>query len=337
MAHRAGFVAAPTSRPMGSGLEVTAVRRDGTEFFADVQLSPFATRDGQYTFAVIRDITARQEEARYLRDLASELEAANESLRSQTATLTKLDAEKNALLGMAAHDLRTPLSVVLGYAELLTTVSADDPMHQHRDIVDVIHRTAKLMQHILDDLLDWSAIESGTLRLARHPVDPINVAADAVALAGLTAARRGIAISLEAEPDLPSVDLDTGRIGQVLGNLLGNALKYSAAGAPVRLQVARSGRDSVEFAVVDRGQGIEPQFVSRMFKPFETGGNTPTDGERSTGLGLAIVKRIVDAHGGTISVESEPGVGSTFRVRLPIQSQLMNRSTSTKTKNATET
>jgi signal transduction histidine kinase len=110
----------------------------------------------------------------------------------------------------------------------------------------------------------------------------------------------------------------------VLGNLLGNALKYSPDGHPVRVRVTRNGDESVDFAVIDRGQGIAPEFVSHMFKPFETGGNTPADGERAVGLGLAIVKRIVDAHGGSVMLESTPGEGSTFRVRLPIVQRSMS-------------
>lgn len=316
-AQRAAFVAASSARPMGTGVEVAAVCRDGSELALDVQLSPFATRGGRRVMAIIRDMTARHAEAAQLHELADRLTEANEELRVKTAALTKLDTEKNALLGMAAHDLRTPLSVVLGYAEMLATAAPDDPARDQH--VAAILRTAKLMRRLLDDLLDWSAIESGTLHLAICPVDPVTVAVDALALVSLGAARRGIALSLDAEPGLPLVDLDAERVGQVLWNLLANALRYSPDGQPVRVSVTRSGEDTVDFAVIDHGQGIPTEYVAHMFRPFETGGNEPANGERAIGLGLAIVKRIVDAHGGTISVESEPDVGSTFRVRLPIR------------------
>ena len=263
-------------------------------------------------------MTERQLEAARLRELADHLAHANEALRARAESLARLDAEKNALLGMAAHDLRTPLSVVLGYAELLTDMPPDDPIRAHREVLDMIVLTARQMARILDDLLDLATVEAGTLRLARFPVDPLTVAADAVAVAGLSAGRRGITLTLEGEPGLPTVDLDPDRFGQVLGNLLGNALKYSADGQPVHVRVARRGDDAVDFSVIDQGQGIPDAYLAHMFRPFEPGGNQPARGERSTGLGLAIVKRIVEAHGGSVSVESALGQGTSFHVTLPI-------------------
>ncbi len=316
---RGAFMESAHAPRMAKGLEVTALRRDGSEFFAEIHLAPLAVGAERYAVVTVLDVSTCHDEAAHLRDLADRLATANDSLRDQGTALAEIDAEKNAVLGMAAHDLRTPLAVVVGYAELLATASPSEPLEAHREIVDVILRTAKVMRRILDDLLDWSAIESGTLRLARYPIDPVIVAADAVALASLPAARQGIPLSLEADPVLPPIDIDPDRISQVLGNLLGNALKYSPAGHPVCLRVGQSGPDAVEFAVIDRGQGISAESVSHLFRPFETGGNKPVDGERAIGLGLAIVKRIVDAHHGSIAVESVPGSGSTFRVRLPVK------------------
>ena len=102
----------------------------------------------------------------------------------------------------------------------------------------------------------------------------------------------------------------------MLANLLGNALKYSEDGQHVHVHVTRCG-DAVDFAVIDHGQGIPEAYAAHMFQPFETGGNRPARGERATGLGLAIVKRIVEAHGGSISVETAPGLGTTFHVLVP--------------------
>lgn len=311
---RAAYASAPPARPrpMGRGGDIVAVRRDGTEVVVEIQISQLHTRRGRYFMAVARDVTARHHEE-------ERLARANAELRERAAAYAKLDHEKNALLGMVSHDLRTPIAVIVGYVELLANLSPSEPLQDHREIVDVIERAAKMMRRIVDDLLDWTAIEAGTLRLARHAVDPVTVAADAIALAGLAAARLGIDLTLEQEPGLPAAELDPGRISQVLGNLLGNALKHSASGKPVSVHVGRAGDDAVEYTVSDRGDGIPQENLSQIFGAFETGGNPPIHGERSTGLGLAIVKRIVDAHGGRIGVESEPGVGSTFRVTLPIR------------------
>jgi signal transduction histidine kinase len=285
--------------------------------FVDLNPSALAATFARYSLAVLRDVTARRLETAHLRELAAHLTIANGELRTKAAALGRLDAEKNALVGMAVHDLRTPLAVVLGYAELLSTLPAEEPLHAHQDVLELMVTTSRQMSRILDDLLDWSAIESGTLRLARHPADPMTIAGDAVALAGLAAGRRGITLTLDGEPGLPRVMVDPDRFGQVLANLLGNALKYSEDGQSVHVCVSCRG-DFVDFAVVDHGQGIPESYAAHMFRPFETGGNRPARGERATGLGLAIVKRIVEAHGGTVCVESTPGRGTTFHVTVPL-------------------
>jgi signal transduction histidine kinase len=284
--------------------------------FTDLDPNALSTTFARYTLAVLRDVAARRLEAAQLRELAAHLALANSELNVKVSALAKLDAEKNALVGMAVHDLRTPLAVVLGYAELLATFPQDESLHAHEDVLEVMVSTARQMSRILDDLLDWSAIESGTLRLSRHPVDPLTIAGDSVALAGLAAGRRGITLTLDGEPGLPRVQLDPDRFGQVLANLLGNALKYSEDGQHVHVHVTRRG-DAVDFAVIDHGQGIPEAYAAHMFQPFETGGNRPARGERATGLGLAIVKRIVEAHGGSVSVETAPGLGTTFHVLVP--------------------
>ncbi len=284
--------------------------------FTDLHTNTLAATLARSTLAVLRDVTVRRLEAAHLRELAALLALANAELSAKADALAKLDAEKNALVGMAVHDLRTPLAVVLGYAELLATMPPDEPLHAHQDALELMVTTARQMSRILDDLLDWSAIESGTLRLSRHPVDPLTIAGDAVALAGLAAGRRGITLTLDGEPGLPRVQLDPDRFGQVLANLLGNALKYSEDGQQVHVHVRRRG-DAVDFAVVDHGQGIPEAYLAHMFRPFETGGNRPARGERATGLGLAIVKRIAEAHGGSVTVESAAGQGTTFHVTVP--------------------
>ena len=172
------------------------------------------------------------------------------------------------------------------------------------------------MRGLIDDLLDLASIESGTLRLTVVPTDPVELARKNVALNQILASAKSIEIQLEAEPDTPLVDVDDARFDQVLNNLLSNAVKYSSPGSHVTVHVGPR-YDGALFAVVDQGRGIAPEFLESIFRPFTKEEATGTAGEKSTGLGLAIVKRIVDAHGGRLTVTSEPGHGSTFSVLLP--------------------
>ena len=244
-------------------------------------------------------------------------EAQERALEQQNERLTELDTQKNRLLGMAAHDLRNPLGIVYGYSQIL----AEDPdlsAEETAEMIATIHRAAAFMRGLIDDLLDLTAIEAGTLRLDRVPTDPVELARSNVALNQILAASKDISITLEHDDGLPLVDVDAQRFDQVLNNLIGNAVKYSDPGSPIVMSVRRN--DScVRFSIRDHGRGIAPDFLARMFSPFAKAASTGTAGEKSTGLGLAIVKRIVDAHGGELSVESELGEGSTFSVCLPVQ------------------
>ncbi|MBX3274864.1 MAG: hybrid sensor histidine kinase/response regulator [Sandaracinaceae bacterium] len=237
-------------------------------------------------------------------------------LAAKKERLERLDAEKNQLLGMAAHDLRNPLGVVYGYASLLLSGLDTYSTAEIREMVEIIARSSAFMRGLIDDLLDLASIEAGTLRLTVRPTDPLELAQKNVALNKILAAGKSIDIQLEADEGLPLVDADAERFDQVLNNLLSNATKYSPPGAPVRVRVRADGAD-VRFDVVDRGRGISPEFLATLFTPFAKEGTSGTAGEKSTGLGLAIVKRIVDAHGGRLAVKSAPGEGSTFSVWLP--------------------
>lgn len=258
--------------------------------------------DGSVLERAIRYAMAHK---RYERELA----AKNERLQ-------RLDAEKNQLLGMAAHDLRNPLGVVYGYASLLATNLDEYSKDEIRDMIAIIARSSAFMRGLIDDLLDLASIEAGTLRLDAVPTDPVELAQKNVALNRILAAPKAIAIELVADDGLPLVDVDGARFDQVLNNLLTNAVKYSERGTRVTVRVhATDG--FVCFDVVDRGRGIASDFLEAIFKPFAKEGSTGTAGEKSTGLGLAIVKRIVQAHGGRLGVKSELGKGSTFSVWLP--------------------
>ncbi|MBA3640673.1 MAG: response regulator [Acidobacteria bacterium] len=238
-------------------------------------------------------------------------------MAKKNAELAKLIELKNRILGVAAHDLRTPLGVILSYADFLESDAAQTMDERQREFVTTIKRTSEFMLHMVTDLLDVTAIEGGKLTLDRQPTDLVELTRRNVKLNGVLSARKAIAIELEAPASLPEVAFDRGKIEQVLNNLISNAVKFSHRGRAVHVSItAADGVATV--AVSDQGQGIPAADLSKLFKPFSKTSVQSTAGEPSTGLGLAIVRNIVEGHGGRIWVKSEVGRGSTFSFTLPL-------------------
>lgn len=247
----------------------------------------------------------------------NELANLQREMAQKNAELKKLNETKNRFLGMAAHDLRSPLGVVLTYAEFLEAEATSVLNDEQREFVATIRQTSEFMLNLVTDLLDVSTIESGRLELQRTLVDVSALVERNVALNRVLAARKRIAVDFVPPADGPvRVELDAGKMQQVLNNLLTNAVKYSHADTRVVVTLEAS-PESVTVKVRDQGQGIPPEELPKLFRPFGRTRVRATAGEHSTGLGLAIARRIVEGHGGKISVESQVGSGSEFRFVLP--------------------
>lgn len=238
-------------------------------------------------------------------------------LAKKNAELEQLNEQKNRLLGMAAHDLRTPLGVILSYSEFLETEAALVLNAEQREFVATIKEQSEFMLHLVSDLLDVSAIESGELKLNRQPADLVRLIQHNLTLNRVLASRKKIVLAFEPPSASPALTFDPGKIDQVLNNLIGNALKFSHPDTRVTVRLESSPK-AVTISVQDQGQGIPAADLARLFKPFSTASVRSTAGEPSTGLGLAIVRRIVESHGGRIWVESLVGQGSTFIFTLPV-------------------
>ena len=249
--------------------------------------------------------------------LNNELATLQREMAKKNVELEQLNALKSELLGMAAHDLRSPLGIIQNYSDFLEADAGPMLSDEHRAFISTIKRTSRFMLGLVDDLLDVSTIDAGRLTLDRRPCDLGLLLAENVTLNRTLAARKSIAIDwTPPDPPLPSVPLDAGRIEQVLNNLIGNAMKFSSSGSRVLVSATSAG-DTVTISITDHGPGIPPGDLPNLFKPFGRATARGTAGEKSTGLGLAIVRKIVEAHGGRIWVESEPGKGATFSFALP--------------------
>ena len=244
------------------------------------------------------------------------LERLRREMDGKNRELARLNELKNHFIGIAAHDLRTPLTAVIGYTDLMLLDREEDGVSQDVDMLQCIGRSGRFMLRLVDDLLDISAIEAGSIRLDVAPTDLAALARATVDLHATVAARKKIAVLLDHDGSALPARVDGVKVEQVLGNLIGNAVKFSLPGTTVHVRLGREG-GHVVIAVEDQGPGIPAHELGRIFEPFHMTSVKSTAGEKSTGLGLAIVKKIVTAHGGEIRAESEVGRGTIIRVELP--------------------
>jgi len=246
---------------------------------------------------------------RRVEERTAELAEANERLK-------RMDETKDALLGMAAHDLRTPITIIRGYGDLLL-----DPRTSHdemRDFIIHIRNTAQEMLNLLNDLLDITAIQSGKINLQPDIVDVYRFMDRVIKLNYRLGEQKGIELVTDLAANIPPFMFDPNRIEQVMNNLISNAFKFSHGDTTVTVSARLiDGGEWLEMSVRDQGQGISIGDQEKLFTAFQKLGPRPTGSEKSTGLGLSICKRLVELHYGMIGVESETGVGSRFYFRLP--------------------
>jgi signal transduction histidine kinase len=229
------------------------------------------------------------------------------SFNQMTERLQANEAQRRALLADVAHELRTPLSVIRGNVEgMLDGVYPADEAH----LGPVLEETG-VMARLLDDLQTLSTAEAGVLRLHRERVDPAALAQDAAAAFRSRADRAGVTLHSRAAAAVPDVDVDPVRIGEVLANLLTNAIRHTPRGGQVQV-VVEPAPAGVAFAVSDTGPGIDARALAHVFDRFVKSADSG-----GAGLGLAIARSLVEAHGGRITAESTPGRGTTMRFVLP--------------------
>lgn len=229
----------------------------------------------------------------------------------------EIEQMKSDFVALVSHELRTPLTSIYGYTRLILDGKTGGVNETTRDKLVRVERQALRLSHLIADLLDLSRIESGRLELRMEPISIRELAWNRLEDFRSQAEEKNIEISFEAPEDLPPVRGDAERIGQVLTNLLSNALKFTPSGGKVRVRLRREG-NLLSVQVIDTGMGIPPEERHKIFDKFHQVRNIQARQHGGTGLGLAIAKSIVEAHGGHIWVDSELGKGSDFRFVLPI-------------------
>jgi signal transduction histidine kinase len=249
--------------------------------------------------------------------LNQELSNLTRQLHKSNAQLLQLNELKNQFLGMAAHDLRKPVSAILSYSEFLIDEAGKNLTTEQTGFLRTIHASTTLMRRLIDDFLDVSLIESGRFYVDLIKTDIRDPGDRSVMLNRLLAQKRSITLRVDYDGPIPVIPMDDFKIEQVLNNLVSNAIQHSPPHSEVVIRVSQSD-NGVMAVVMDAGPGIALDEMERLFAPYERGRARKAAGTRSTGLGLSISKKIIAAHHGKIWVESRPGEGASFCFTLPI-------------------
>ena len=323
--HRAHFSAHPATRGMGTGLVLQAVRKDGTRFPVEISLSPGSDKTPFHATAIVRDISRRKEAEDQLRAVQEEhnreLAVHNRELAERNLEVERANRLKTEFLASMSHELRTPLHTIIGFSELLEEQRQGALNEKQRRFVEHIHRDSLHLLELINDILDLSKIESGRADLHLEEVDLGEVIEESLATIRPLAQSKSLAIQTRLGALTGILQADPRRIKQILVNLLSNAVKFTPAGGRIEVEATRAA-GAAEVSVSDTGVGIPRQEHAAIFDIFHQVGATTKGVREGTGLGLAITKRLVEQHGGTIAVSSEPGKGSRFTFTIPVRERL---------------
>jgi PAS domain S-box-containing protein len=303
-AHVDEFGASGTAaRRMGERSEITGRRRDGSEFPAEASISCFNTGARRIYTAMLRDVTEQKRQAEALNDAKRAAELADEA--------------KSMFLANMSHEIRTPLNAIIGMTSLLLYA---DLAEEQRDFVQTIRSSGDALLTIINEILDFTKIELGSLEIDPHPFDVRHVIEASLDQVASVAAEKNLNLAYIADDSVPAVVVGDGlRLRQILLNILSNAVKFTRQGeVVVNIEAFRTeqARYELHFSVVDTGIGIREEERDRIFKPFSQVDASTTREYGGTGLGLAISQRLCEMLGGRIWVESIPGRGSTFHFTM---------------------
>lgn len=305
--HRDAYARHPTSRSMGSGLELYAVKKDGSEIPVEISLSPIRTeRDTLMVVSSIRDITERRQYERALREKNEELVRAN--------------AAKNQFLASMSHELRTPLNAIIGFTGVLLMKLPGPLTPDQEKHLNIVQSSARHLLALINDVLDLAKIESGRVGLHVEPIvmaDVIDEVADS--MRSLAAEKRlDLRVSLPPEPIL--LNTDRRAVRQILLNLTNNAIKYTDSGS-VSIAATVDRANGAAWAVMrvsDTGVGIRNEDVDRLFRAFEPLDSSSTRRVDGIGLGLHLSHKLAFLLGGRLTYAANGDVGSTFTLALPL-------------------
>jgi protein-histidine pros-kinase len=292
----------PVVHPMGIGVEVNILCRDGSELPADVDLNHVKTDNGISVISVIHDVSGRRRV---------------EEIRLENINLAYESKLKSEFLANMSHELRTPLNSIIGFSQLLKQKIHGELNEKQERYVDNILTSGKFLLELINDILDLSKVEAGKLELTIEKIPVSETINETINLIKEKAAMHNIVLKLEFDPELKVIEADRRRFKQILFNLLTNAVKFSKEeGGTITITTKKAG-DMAQISVSDTGIGIKEEDLGGLFKEF----HQIEESRGGSGLGLAISKKLVELHGGTITAQSRYGEGSAFTFSLPIKAK----------------
>jgi PAS domain S-box-containing protein len=304
--HEAGlrrFLSTGKGPILNKRVELTALRRDGTEFSIELAVTAL-TEDGRRLFyGFISDITERK---RF-----------EEGLKQRSVDAEEAARIKSEFLSSFSHEIRTPLNAIIGYSALLKSPEQARAPEQQTRMIERISYNSQVLLNLINNILDLSRIEAGGIQIQLEEVSLAGLLKEVINSVESLRVEKGLEVVLQDHSAVPLIRSDPGKLGQIFTNLIGNAIKYTEKGSiTARISDHPEGK-KVSVRIEDTGIGISENDLSRIFEPFYQAGSSEAGSLRGTGLGLSIVKKLVDALDGTVQVESRLGSGSIFTVTLP--------------------
>ncbi|HUY40892.1 MAG TPA: ATP-binding protein [Candidatus Dormibacteraeota bacterium] len=307
--HRSAYVRDPKTRPMGIGLELAGVRKDGRHVPVEISLSPLETDEGTFVVSAIRDITERKEFERTLQAKNTELQAAN--------------AAKDQFLASMSHELRTPLNAIIGFTGTLLMRLPGPLTEEQEQQLRIVQSSGRHLLSLISDILDLAKIEAGKVELHLEPMSLHDVIEEVRDSLRSMAASKGLEFDVVLPRERTVVRSDRRALSQILINLANNALKYTEKGS-VTIDVSTRATSSglhCDVNVRDTGIGIKPQDRERLFQAFEQLEPLSRRSAEGAGLGLHLSQKLSKLIGAHLSFISEPGEGSVFTLTLPVDAK----------------
>jgi len=270
-----------------------------------------------------QEVLARIDLHLSVQSLQNEREKYILELKDKQEHLERLNQEKDEVLAVISHDMRNPLGGIIGIAELMKSESITDP-EEVEELLGLIESSAERLLALVNDMLDVAVIESNSVRIELRPTDLGKLIHEVVRMHQPAAKNKNVTLNVLVS-ELPRIMSDDSKLSQVLGNLLSNAIKFTPTQGIISVEAYRvdTDADNVIVKVSDTGIGIPAEFMANLYKKMGGHQRSGTSGEKGTGLGMPIIKRYVEEHKGTIEVTSEPGSGTTFIIKLPVQPDLV--------------
>ena len=318
------------SQPWSSTFLTNLLKKDGGWLPVEISARAYYENDlPMLQIGLVRDITVRKQmEAevlqrnRELRELYDNLNKTVLELRQTNQRLDDATRHKSEFLANMSHELRTPLNAIIGFSEVLYDQTFGPLSDKQRRFVDNILNSGKHLLALVNDVLDLSKVEAGKMKLMLEQLGPLDIINEILVSLTPLAQKKQIVLASHVEASLPLLTADRGKLRQILYNIYSNAIKFTPEGGLIETTtciIEQEGDKYLEIAIKDTGIGIQPADQERIFEEFQMVDSTLSKKQQGTGLGLALCRKLTQMHGGTVTVTSELGVGSTFVVTLPLK------------------